>query len=68
MSMDPSSIVWKASSRSNRTYCVEIARINDEIAVRDSKNPTAGYLTATPAEWSTFLAALKHGRFEQDYH
>lgn len=63
--MDPSSIVWKASSRSNRTYCVEIARINGEIAIRDSKNPTTGYLTATPAEWSTFLTALKQGHFDQ---
>jgi hypothetical protein len=32
---------------------------SETIAVRDSKNPEAGYLTFSAAEWRTFLTGIK---------
>ncbi len=53
--------VWRKSSYSNwNNQCVEVAQAGRTIAVRDSKNPDAGYLTFTTAEWEDFLTRIKH--------
>ncbi|MFI0485041.1 DUF397 domain-containing protein [Actinomadura sp. 9N215] len=40
---------WRKSTHSgaNEGECVEIADLNDHIAIRDSKNPTAPHFTLT---------------------
>jgi Domain of unknown function (DUF397) len=54
---------WRKSSYSNwSNQCVEVAQAGGTIAVRDSKNPGAGYLTFTTAEWEAFLTQIKHHR------
>jgi Domain of unknown function (DUF397) len=58
---------WKKSSLSGDSggNCVEVAgNLPGAIAVRDSKNPTGPALTFTPAEWHTFLSAVKSGHFD----
>ena len=55
---------WRKSSYSVLNgACTEVAAVPTAddymIAVRDSKNPDAGHLTFTPAEWDTFLTAIK---------
>ena len=51
---------WRKSSYSgNQTNCVEVGRLGDTTAVRDTKNRDAGWISATPAQWADFLAALK---------
>ncbi|MGW1677524.1 DUF397 domain-containing protein [Saccharopolyspora sp. NPDC002376] len=56
---------WRKSSRSGQqTSCVEVGRLGDGAAVRDTKNRAAGYLTADRGQWSAFVAAVKSGRFE----
>ncbi len=56
---------WRKSSRSaNTSTCVEVGRTTDGAAVRDTKNRSAGYFTASRAQWSTFVAALKDGTFD----
>ncbi|MEU6268051.1 DUF397 domain-containing protein [Saccharopolyspora shandongensis] len=63
MTKQPTS--WRKSSRSGQnTACVEVGRIDDGTAVRDSKNRTAGHLTTDHAQWSAFITAIKDGRFE----
>jgi hypothetical protein len=34
-------------------------------AVRDSKNPDAGFFRVTAGEWSAFVQAVKAGDFER---
>jgi hypothetical protein len=52
---------WRKSSRSTSNGdCVEIARPEAPVVgVRDSKNPAAGHITFTPAQFAAFLTAIK---------
>jgi Domain of unknown function (DUF397) len=62
----PAGAVWRTSSRSNgQGQCVEVARLDQAVAVRDSKHPTTAVLTFTPAQWTAFLEGAKAGDFDQ---
>jgi len=53
---------WRKSSYSGGgNQCVEVATVAGAYAVRDSKNPAAGHLAFSAAEWETFLAQIKQG-------
>ncbi|MDR7301421.1 DUF397 domain-containing protein [Haloactinomyces albus] len=55
---------WRKSTHSSReTACVEVGRVGDGAAVRDTKDRAAGYFTADRAQWRTFVAAIKADRF-----
>ena len=59
--------VWKKSSRSNGSggnNCVEVAQLDDVIAVRDSKNPTGPALIFTKPEWAAFVGGVHDGEFD----
>jgi len=64
---DLSRATWRKSSYSNGTggSCVEIAPLtgvagaNDDIAVRDSKDPHGPALTFTARQWREFTMAIK---------
>jgi hypothetical protein len=52
---NPSGAAWCKSSRSNhgdanQTNCVEVAELPNQVAMRDSKDPTGPVLTITPTE------------------
>ncbi len=58
--------VWRKSSRSNgQGQCVEVAQLDQAVAVRDSKHPTGAVLVFTPAEWTAFIAGAKAGEFDE---
>jgi len=54
---------WQKSSFSGGDEgdaCVEVAHLDDHIAVRDSKAPARATLTFPTAAFTPFLAALKN--------
>jgi len=58
-------LLWWKSSRSHQNgACVEIARDEDAVAVRDSKAPTGDVLRFPLAAWTGFVAGLKAGEFD----
>jgi hypothetical protein len=77
--MDLSLARWRKSTLSggNGGNCVEVAAVagwdaavankateDRVVVVRDSKNPEAGRLAYTLAEWDAFVAAVKTGEFD----
>ncbi|SDO95693.1 protein of unknown function [Actinopolyspora xinjiangensis] len=56
---------WRKSTYTQQeTACVEVGRVNDGAAVRDTKDRSAGYFTATGPQWAAFIDAVKNQRFE----
>jgi len=59
--------VWKKGSRSNGSggnNCVEVAFLDDAVAVRDSKDRQGPALMFTQAEWTAFVGSAKDGEFD----
>lgn len=44
--------------------CVEVARKNEQVAIRDSKNPKKGHLLFSNEEWKAFIVGAKAGQFD----
>jgi hypothetical protein len=44
--------------------CVEVARLNGGIGVRDSKDPDDRWLWFSRDEWTTFVAGVRSGHFD----
>ncbi|MPZ64273.1 MAG: DUF397 domain-containing protein [Pseudonocardiaceae bacterium] len=67
-SSDLTGVRWHKSSRSNggseQTDCVEVAELRDQIAMRDSKDPTGPVLAFTRPEWRAFLSGVQAGDFD----
>jgi uncharacterized protein DUF397 len=53
---------WRKSSRSNSSgdACVEVAALDGNIGVRDSKNPDGPKLIVSAATWRTFTHHIKN--------
>ncbi|WP_263247234.1 DUF397 domain-containing protein [Saccharopolyspora rosea] len=60
----PPATSWRTSSYTKTSYCVEVGRTGDGVAVRDTKNRAGGYFTTSRKQWSAFVSALKDGRFD----
>lgn len=63
MSLDFDGVRWRKSSYSDESggvHCVEIGRMENNIVVRDSKNPGSGSLSFSLHEWGTFTTGIKH--------
>lgn len=64
---DPAGTRWLRSARCGNSSCVEVARIGDEVGVRDSKNPGGPVLRFDAAEFRAFVEAAKAGEFDPLY-
>jgi hypothetical protein len=64
--VDLSRAVWRKSSASGPSCdnCVEVAFVDEAIAVRDSKHPEGPVLLFTQAEWDAFVGGAKDGEFD----
>ena len=61
---DLSRAQWRKSTRSSGNgQCVEVAHLDEVVAVRDSKNPDGPKLILTRHEWAAFIHCVKceHG-------
>lgn len=53
-------LTWRKSSHSNANVnCVEIARVSDGVAVRDSKDPDGAALTFSAPSFRAFLTITR---------
>ncbi|TDD22898.1 DUF397 domain-containing protein [Actinomadura sp. KC06] len=58
-------ITWRKSTRSgssgSESSCVEVAGLQRDIGVRDSKDPDGPKLTFAPTTWHTLTRQIKNG-------
>jgi hypothetical protein len=60
---ETNNVGWRKSSRCASNACVEVAKIDGQYLVRDSKNPEMAALSFTEAEWTAFTAGVTAGEF-----
>ncbi|MEU4158240.1 DUF397 domain-containing protein [Actinoplanes sp. NPDC026670] len=65
MEFDRDNLPWRKARKSSAGNCVEIARMGDSIAVRNSRFPDAGIILYTPAEFDAFIDGVKRGEFDE---
>jgi hypothetical protein len=65
MMVDLSTARWRKSTRSGTNGCVEVAFVQGEVAVRDSKQHGGPVLVFTAHEWAAFLRGVRDGEFDQ---
>ena len=63
--VDLSSAVWRKSTRSGTNGCVEVAFVQGQVAVRDSKDRSGPVLVFTAHEWEAFLSGARTGEFDR---
>lgn len=54
---------WRKSTYCDTSACVEVGRIGDRIALRDSKDPEGPVLQFDRQEWNAFVAGVGAGEF-----
>jgi len=62
--VDLSRAAWRKSTRSGNNGCVEVAFVEDQVAVRDSKDRSGPVLVFTAHEWAAFVGGVRTGEFE----
>lgn len=50
---------WVRSSRCDTSACVEVGHAEDEVLMRDSKDPDGPVLRFTKDQWRQFIQSLK---------
>jgi hypothetical protein len=60
--MDLSKAVWRKASRSTAEgdNCVEVTRISQMVALRDSKNPNGPKLIISSSDFRSFARVVKN--------
>lgn len=56
---------WRRAGRCDSHACVEVARLNRQVAVRDSTVPSA-VLRFDPASWRDLMSDLREGRLHRN--
>jgi hypothetical protein len=62
---DFSGATWRKSAKTQANgQCVEVARVDETIGVRDSKHPGGAILVFTVQEFAAFLDGVGKGEFD----
>jgi hypothetical protein len=56
--------IWRKSTLCGNSSCIEVALLDDTVALRDSKNLEGPLLLFTHEEWATFIHGVRNGEFE----
>jgi Domain of unknown function (DUF397) len=62
--VDLSRAAWRKSTRSGTNGCVEVALVDNKVAVRDSKDQAGPVLVFSAHEWEAFVGGVRGGEFE----
>jgi len=60
----PQTPVWRRSSFCASSECVEVARLDDKIVMRDSKDPDGHMLSYTAEEFRFLVRSAKAGDYD----
>ncbi len=60
----PSSLRWLKSRTSGSGNCVEVARSEDHVCVRNSTDRSGSVLSFTVAEWRAFVTGVRSRDFD----
>jgi hypothetical protein len=56
---------WRKARRSvGNGACVEVARANGQVFIRDSQNQSGPVVSYSGSSWRSFLADAKQGQFD----
>ena len=58
-------LVWRRSSTCESGACVEVARTDDAVLVRNPANPGDTPVTVRHAKWQEFLARVREGAYDR---
>jgi hypothetical protein len=65
--LEVSDLQWRKARRSaNNGACVELAPVNGQIFIRDSKDQNGLVMRYSVCSWRVFLADVKMGQFDLD--
>jgi hypothetical protein len=59
---DTERLQWHRSAHCDTNACVEVARRNGEVLVRDGKDPEGPWLTYSAGQWISFMDWLRRRR------
>jgi predicted secreted Zn-dependent protease len=54
---------WRRSTKCSGGTCVEVAKVDNQYLIRDSKNPEMAAHAFTESEWNAFVAGVKADEF-----
>jgi hypothetical protein len=52
-------LVWRKARRCGNAACIEVAQSEQEMLLRDSKDPAGPRLVFAPEDWTAFLSAVR---------
>jgi hypothetical protein len=58
--------IWRKSTASGTSECVEVAFIDQSVLLRQSEHPSGPVLAFSRAQWAAFLVGVRNGEFDLD--
>jgi len=60
-------VLWRKSSASGASECVEVAFVEEYVLVRRSQDPSGPALTFSAPEWVAFVVGVRNGEFDLNF-